>query len=90
MIIVEKTHDCCQAKVSGDRAEMAVFWAIWQTELWPGWMNAIQHPHAISHRNAIKQIRDCGELLLANSSGIYEDATKAAIEKCMALGIVVE
>ena len=90
MITVEKTHDCCQAKVSGDRTEIAVFWALWQTWLWPGWMDSLNHPHAISHREAVRQIRDTGELLIADSSGRYETATVAAIEKCRALGIVVE
>jgi hypothetical protein len=90
MITVEKTHDCCQTRVSGDRTEMAVFWAIWQTQLWPGWMDVLEHPHAVSHREAVRRIRDTGELLLADSSDRYEDATTAAIKRCKLLGIVVE
>jgi hypothetical protein len=90
MITVEKTHDCCQARVSGDRTEIAVFWAIWQTELWPGWMDVLEHPHAVSHREAVRQIRDTGELLLADSSDRYEQATTLAIQRCKLLGIVVE
>jgi hypothetical protein len=90
MITVEKTQDCTRVLVTGDKVEMAVFWAIWQTELWPGWMDVLKHPHAVSHREAVRRIRDTGELLLADSSDRYEDATTRAIQRCKLLGIVVE
>jgi hypothetical protein len=89
-IKVERTHDCTATVVSGNQTEMAVFWAIWQDAIWIGWMRDIKHPHAASHREAIRQIRDTGKLMLADNSRMLGDAVVLAIAKCKELGIDVE
>lgn len=82
-------------RLNGAPAEMMLFYVMWQSSLWPGW---IQHEHtgeqndlpSVQRKTAIEAINR-GELFLHNPSGgeMFEAAVKTATSKCELLGVVV-
>ena len=89
-IKVERTHDCTATAVTGNRAEIAVFWTIWAEVVWIGWMRDKNHHALASHREAIRQIRDKGKLMLSDTTRFCGDAIVYAIDRCKELGIEIE
>ena len=91
MISVSKSFDGTLATVSGDRAELMLFFCIWQTALWPDWIAATcENVGAIQqHTAAVETIRDKGELLLHDASRLFENACALAINRCRLLGVEV-
>jgi hypothetical protein len=84
-------------RLNGAPAEMMLFYTLWQSSLWPGWM---QHDDHLGEENdtptkqrktAIEAINR-GELLLHNPVGseLFGAAIKSAVSKCELLGVDVE
>ena len=89
-IKVERTHDCTATVVTGNKAEMSVFWSIWADWVWIGWMRDKNHYALAAHCEAIRQIRDKGKLMLSDTTRFCGDAILHAIARCKELGIEVE
>lgn len=81
-------------KLSGDPAEVMLFYCMWQTVLWPNWMSHLTigvEDHATKqHKNVIASCAVNTPVRLHYEPGRFEDALEFAISQCKALGVVVE
>lgn len=94
MIRVQKSSDGKLAVVSGLPCEIMLYYCLWQSQLWPDWMDhekfGDDSDHATrQHKRVIEAVSFGRELLMNDQHERFEVARWYAIDKCRALGIQV-
>lgn len=89
-----KTNDGKIGEVSGNPAEVIMFFGFWQFKLWPNWMEQAKlgSENDAMHRQVsgmLDAVKDGKPLKLWDSGESFEQAFAFAVEKCKALGINV-
>jgi hypothetical protein len=94
MIKVSKSSDNEVVSVRGTPAEMMLFYCVWESHLWPNWLQyeKLGDPKdaaARQHKGVIKAINSGHDLLLSNMSKMFQDALDFAVERCRMLEVEV-
>lgn len=94
MIRAIKTHGGKFGDVSGNPAEVIMFFHFWQFRLWPNWMSEAKlgTENDVMHREVsgvIDTVKDGHSLKLCDKGENFEQAFAFAVEKCKAIGIDV-
>lgn len=94
MLRAIKTNDGKVGEVSGNPAEVIMFFGFWQFKLWPNWMSEAKlgSENDAMHRQVsgmLDAVKDGNPLKLWDSGELFEQAFDFAVEKCKALGINV-
>ena len=94
MIRAIKTNDGKVGEVSGNPAEVIMFFSFWQFRLWPNWMKEAKlgDENDVMHRQVsgmLDAVKDGNPLLLHDQGELFEQAFAFAVEKCKAIGINV-
>lgn len=94
MLRAIKTNGGKVGEVSGNPAEVIMFFGFWQFNLWPNWMEQAKlgSENDAMHRQVsgmLDAVKDGKPLLLNDASKEFEQAFDFAVEKCKSLGINV-
>jgi hypothetical protein len=94
MLRAIKTNDGKVGEVSGNPADVIMFFNFWQFKLWPNWMSEAKlgtetDPMHRQISGMLDAVKDGKPLTLWDSGGLFEQAFAFAVEKCKALGINV-
>ena len=92
MIKKEEKEEGKYVQLSGDPSDVMLFYCLWQTKLWPNWMNHDtlddKNDYAlIQHYGVAKALEEGNPVLLANDQKIFKEALKFAREQCTKIGI---
>jgi hypothetical protein len=94
MIRAIKTHGGKLGEVSGNPADVIMFFNFWQFKLWPNWMSEAKLGTENDHMHrqvsgVIDTVKDGHSLKLHDQGDNFEQAFDFAVEKCKAIGIEV-
>lgn len=92
MIKIVEKQDGKYVQLTGDPSDIMLFYCLWQTKLWPNWMNhdglENKNDHARKQHYAVaKALEEDNPILLANDQKIFQEALKFAMEQCTKIGI---
>lgn len=92
MIKIEEKNSGKYLQVTGNPAEVMLFYTFWQSKLWPDWMDhttldvTSDYAHK-QHTGVIKAINNGDPILLANDSKVFQDAYRYALNQSNKLNI---
>lgn len=81
----EKEH----ARVNGASSDCLMFYCLWQSSRWPGWLEYEKLGEMEEYRRVLRVMREGDALLLCVKDSANKLAIDVATEKCRALGIDV-
>jgi hypothetical protein len=92
MIKIEEKQNGKYLQLTGDSAEVTMFYCFWQSKLWPDWMNHknLGESNDLAtrqHTGVINALVKGDPILLANDSKVFKDAYKYALDKSDLLNI---
>lgn len=94
MLRVRRDADKKLAELQGSECEMMLFYCLWQTHLWPGWMSwdKLHEDNHVSrqHKQAIQRINDGAGLTLHDEGRLFEEALQFAIGQIKLMGVDVQ
>jgi hypothetical protein len=94
MLKISKSSDNEVVSVRGTPAEMMLFYCVWETHLWPEWLQyeKLGDPKdgaARQHKSVIKAIHNGHDLLISNASKMFQSALDFAIDRCKMMEVEV-
>ena len=92
MIKIIEKQDGKYVQLSGDPSDVMLFYCLWQTKLWPNWMNHDnlddKNDHARKQHYAVANaLVENNPILLANDQKVFKEALKFAMDQCTKIGI---
>jgi hypothetical protein len=92
MIKIEEKQNGKYLQLTGDSAEVTMFYCFWQSKLWPDWMNHknLGESNDLAtrqHSGVLKALVNGDPILLANDSGIFKEAYKYARHQVEKFGV---
>jgi hypothetical protein len=92
MIKIEEKQSGRYLQLSGDAAEVSMFYCFWQSKLWPEWMNhknlGESNDFATKqHAGVLNALVKGDPILLANDSEVFRNAYNYAIHQIEKIGV---
>ncbi len=92
MIKIEEKQNGRYLQLTGNSAEITIFYCFWQSKIWPELMNHkdLGEPNDFAtkqHTGVLNALVIGDPILLANDSKVFKDAYKHALDKSDKLGI---
>lgn len=92
MIKIEEKQNGKYLQLTGDSAEVTMFYCFWQSKLWPDWMEhknlgELKDLATKQHTGVLKALTNGDPILLANDSKVFKDAYKYACNKVENIGV---
>jgi hypothetical protein len=92
MIKIEEKQNGKYLQLTGDSAEVTMFYCFWQSKLWPDWMNhknlgEVNDYATKQHTGVLSALVKGDPILLANDSKVFKDAYSYALKNADNIGI---